>query len=179
MIFYINNCADCSLNVLHDYFIKEGITPLLVTVSNGVGTFTFNDNENQEAIQAIINNIESIKLSAAKERKISELQVSCSNTINSSFTSSALGTPHLYSYDTEAQRNLTIAIDAIPYYPENATIEWRIHDTRECIAHNKSQIIQLYLDSVTHVQTNVTKFRTKETQVNNATTVEDVMSITW
>jgi hypothetical protein len=118
-------------------------------------------------------------LGALRKQKIDELGVACQAAINSTFVSSALGTPHVYSYDAEARENLKNAEAAAKYMADDATVEWRIHDTREVKRHTKQQVIQLFLDSVQHVQTNVAKYRQLEAQVLAATTEEEITAIKW
>lgn len=118
-------------------------------------------------------------LDALRKKKIEELGLACQAAINSTFVSSALGEPHIYSYDAEAKANLKNAEAAAKYMADDATVDWRIHDTREVKQHNKSQIIQLFLDSVQHVQTNVAKYRRLEAQVLAATTEEEINAIKW
>jgi len=118
-------------------------------------------------------------LDEVKKVKLQELNNDCKRTTLGTFTSSALGEPHTYSYDEEAQRNLILGKTLVDNYSDTDTINWRISDTRQVLPHTKSQFLVLFQDSVIHLMTNIEKFRLLESQVNSCTTNEEVELINW
>lgn len=125
----------------------------------------------------IVMHLTDTEIKLTKEYKnmiLRELNNFCQIKILGAFESSALGTPHLYSYDAEAQRNFTIAEQVLKYYPDDRTVDWRIHDTREIIPHTKAQLIQVFLDAVKHLQDNIARYRELETQVIESTVPVDI-----
>jgi len=118
------------------------------------------------------------KLKLAKQNKILELNNLCSQTISSTFNSSALGISHIYKYDKEAQTNFINVEQALKYYPEDMIIDWRTVDNG-VLTHNKQQFITLFLDSLNHKLYNINRYRELEKIVNNVETIEIVNSIVW
>lgn len=165
-----------ALAILHMYPQAEQPKDFIVR-DDGEGQFIAE--WNLDTLQPTEAELRAAWLDALRKQKIEELGLACQAAINSTFVSSALGEPHVYSYDAEARENLKNAEAAAKYMADDATVEWRIHDTREVKQHNKSQIIQLFLDSVQHVQTNVAKYRQLEAQVLAATTEEEITAIKW
>ena len=166
--------------------IATAIQFLFPTAINGIDYEVRNDGDGQfialwniESPEPTNDELSVAWVEYMKKKKIDELSMACKHAIDSPFVSSALGSEHLYSYDAEAKENLKNAEAAVKYMPDDATVDWRIHDTRETTPHNKEQIIQLFLDSVQHVQTNVAKYRQLEAQVLTATTEEEVNAIKW
>lgn len=124
-------------------------------------------------------NADDISIDAIKEFKTHQLNNMCNKAITGTFVSSALGTPHFYSYDKEAQSNLQLTKLVIDDYPDGMTVNWRISDTREIIPHDKTQFKILFGDSIVHLQTQLYKFRQLEKTVSAMETKEEVNGISW
>lgn len=175
-----NNVNPCKLQ---DELIASGIIMgsfITFDLGNDIAKIQFPDDVDLSLVETVVSNHDKVKLLDAKEVKVNEIRSMCSDKM-STFSSSSLGVIHLYSYDEEAKDNLKDTIIAITsnMFPDQSTVNWRIHDTRELIPHNKSQLITLYQDSVQHKQVVLAKFRNLEFLVNQANTIEEVNKITW
>jgi hypothetical protein len=116
-----------------------------------------------------------------KKKKIEELAAACNAACLGYFSSSALGSPHYYSSDSEAQTNFNGAVNLI-----NAGLlqqeEWTCYDenwNRLRIMHTKEKILQVFVDGSTYRSEQTSKYNTLLQQVNAATTEEEIAAITW
>jgi hypothetical protein len=116
-------------------------------------------------------------LVAYKMNKIESLYNLCNQAILGIFSSSAMGTPHDYIFDFEAQMNLAGTKQA---FNDNliTNIEWNTRDVGPCF-HDATQFNQLWLDGFTHKVSNMTKYRTLKGQVEIAVDKAGVDSIEW
>lgn len=120
-------------------------------------------------------------LEQVKAEKIKELGDSCTAAIFEGFTSSALGEPHQYKCDDEAQRNFA-GVSRLFDKGIITEIKWTTKDAGPLV-HSGEQFNQLYLDAFSFVAQMQDKYRAYKEQVQAATSIDeinDIMnSITW
>lgn len=109
-----------------------------------------------------------------KNGKLSEI---CNAEILSTFTSSAMGVPHIYSFDTEAQLNMSgtkeMFRDGLI-----TDVEWNTRDAGVVI-HNAEQFNKMWVDGVNHKLSKINHYRTRKDVVNACLTKDEVDSIQW
>ena len=116
-------------------------------------------------------------LDALKLQKIDELKLACSEAIQTGFYSSAIGTPHKYdSALPQDQTNLVGAKIAGVDMNFTCTDEDGVKTER---FHTASQIEQVFIAGMVHIQTQKAHFYSKITALNNATTLVEVNNVTW
>lgn len=100
--------------------------------------------------------------------KISLLNDMCNQSVLSTFTSSAMGVPHVYVFDYEAQMNFAGAKQA---FQDNliTNIDWNTRDAG-VLNHSTAQFGSLWLDGFIHKVSTIGKFRTLKAQVEATTT---------
>lgn len=121
-----------------------------------------------------------VALQQAKEEKAIEMNAMCNAVIVAGFASDALGTIHNYPSELIDQLNLNACVlESIldgtwtgPFWCETGGVwERRVHDV--------AQIQAVRAAGAAHVRTNQDHYKTKLQEVDNATTIEQVNSITW
>lgn len=122
--------------------------------------------------------LQSDLLAGQKQTKIDELNAVCNAFILSGFTSSALGDPHDYDFDYEAQINLAGMMNAISAGIAPATITWKTKNAGS-IDHDHAQFTQLYADGLTFKNTQIGKYWILKAQVQAATTEAEIDAIVW
>lgn len=132
---------------------------------------------NYEQPQPTQAELESASVPASKLAKIAELKQACTTAIQSGFTSSALGLPHLYDSELpQDQINLTGAviagIDMNFTCTDSDGNKWQR-------PHTAAQMAQVYVDGVAHMQYSKSHLYTRLSLVNAATTIEAVNGISW
>lgn len=113
-----------------------------------------------------------------KNMRINDLNTKCNQTILSGFTSYALGEPHQYDFDEEAQRNFNGTLTMLTVDPTISTIVWKTVDAGP-LPHTKDQFIQLCKDGFAFKQNMISKYWLLKTKVQQATTIDEVNAITW
>ncbi len=124
------------------------------------------------------------KLKEVKEKKIDDINKTCDKAIVSGFTSEALGSKHFYYSTLEEQSTLNSLINLgvdnqfkaqkITLVDQVETIENRI-----AYSHTIQQLRSILADGFTHTASQVAKKDILETQINNATTIDEVEAISW
>ncbi|PUA40763.1 hypothetical protein C8Z91_02740 [Paenibacillus elgii] len=113
-----------------------------------------------------------------KASKLAELKRLCTEAIEGTFTSSALGEEHVYSFDTEAQLNFQSTKELMNMHPNFTQTLWKTRDAG-VLMHTKEQFIRLWLDGQMHKTNLIEKFRRLEKELEHATSVDAVNSIRW
>lgn len=119
-------------------------------------------------------------LQAARLAKIAELKQACTTAIQSGFTSSALGTSHIY--DSELPTDQTNIIGAMVASLSGASIPFTCTDSngyKEQRLHTSAQLQQVFQAGMQHIVTNKSQYDILKKQVEQATTVEAVNGINW
>jgi hypothetical protein len=119
-----------------------------------------------------------LSLDEIKAQKISELDQTCNQTILSGFTSSALGDPHEYDFDYEAQQNLAGMLSLFNADATITDVTWKTKDAGPLV-HTKEQFLQLYKDGFDFKNSNIGKYWTLKAQVLSAGDKAGVDSVTW
>lgn len=112
-----------------------------------------------------------------KEIKIAELDYLCNQTILAGFTCYALGEEYTYSFDTEAQINLSGMLNAITAGLVEEPIYWKASGTP--LPHTFAEFKEVYTDGLKHKNENIKKYWTLKAKVEAATTDEEVNAIVW
>jgi len=119
-------------------------------------------------------------LAELKTTKTSKINSACSKAITSGFTSSALGTPHIYQSEQTDQLNLIGVVTAgtDDYFKcgvtdANGNITWNYE------MHTIAQLQQVLTDGKVHKQTLLQKANTLKVQVASDTTIAEVEAIVW
>lgn len=124
----------------------------------------------------------SAQLPASQKAKMTELNNACNNAILGNFTSTVGGVSYQFSYDTEAQANFSKAGRAFDKGFITST-SWTAYDANGNVVRvtlNATDFDTVFKDSLTHVNSNVSRFRdTLQPQVTAATTVAAVNAIVW
>jgi hypothetical protein len=113
-----------------------------------------------------------------KTQKKAELSVKCNEAICGGFTSNALGAPHTYPSDEEAQRNFHSELDRIRLDSTYTTIYFKTFDAGY-LAHTVDQFTKVFLDGHTYGRQQIAHLNDLKAQVDAATTVSTVNAITW
>ncbi|KZE80301.1 hypothetical protein AV654_12365 [Paenibacillus elgii] len=113
-----------------------------------------------------------------KASKLAELKRLCTEAIEGTFTSSALGEEHVYSFDTEAQLNFQSTKELMNMHSNFTQTSWKTRDAG-VLMHTKEQFTRLWLDGQMHKTNLIEKFRRLETEVEQAISVDAVNSIRW
>lgn len=112
-----------------------------------------------------------------KQAKITELNSQCNATILAGFTSSALGTPHEYDFDYEAQTNIGGVFSAIIGGLVTTPQYWKASGIPAL--HTTDQLKQLFADGFSHKNTNIGKYWTLKSEVLAAETQEQIDAVQW
>jgi len=119
-------------------------------------------------------------LAELKASKTSEINSACAKEITSGFTSSALGTPHIYQSEQTDQLNLIGVVTAgqDDYFKcgvtdANGNITWNY------ALHTIAQLQQVLGDGKVHKLALLKKANTLKMQVVSAKTVADVTKVVW
>lgn len=123
-------------------------------------------------------------LKALKDKKLSDINNSCDKAIVSGFKSSALGEEHFYYSTLEEQSTLNLLINLgvdNQFKAQKITLVDGIEtkEARKAYPHTIQQLRDVLADGFTHIATQVAKKDNLETQINNATTIEEVEAISW
>ncbi|MFB0844633.1 DUF4376 domain-containing protein [Paenibacillus oleatilyticus] len=113
-----------------------------------------------------------------KANKLTELKRFCTEAIEGTFTSSALGEEHVYSFDTEAQLNFQSTKELMNMHPNFTQTSWKTRDAG-VLMHTKEQFTRLWLDGQMHKTNLIEKFRRLEKELEHATSVDAINSIRW
>ncbi|MBU7316234.1 DUF4376 domain-containing protein [Paenibacillus oleatilyticus] len=113
-----------------------------------------------------------------KASKLAELKRLCTEAIEGTFTSSALGEEHVYSFDMEAQLNFQSTKELMNMHPNFTQTSWKTRDAG-VLMHTKEQFTRLWLDGQMHKTNLIEKFRRLEKELEHATSVDAVNSIRW
>ncbi len=118
-----------------------------------------------------------LTLDEYKQIKNDAFSVICTNEILGTFTSSAMGVEHIYSFDSEAQINLAGTKQA---FADGliTSIDWNTRDAG-VISHDETQFNQLWLDGFQFKFAKITKRRDKKDIVNACTTKDAVDLVEW
>lgn len=113
-----------------------------------------------------------------KTQKKAELSVKCNEAICGGFTSNALGAPHTYPSDEEAQRNFHSELDRIRLDSTYTTIYFKTFDAGY-LAHTVDQFTKVFLDGHTYGRQQIAHLNDLKAKVDAAQTPEDLATITW
>lgn len=126
--------------------------------------------------------LEEIKLSAAKQAKIAELNQACNQAIFGRFKSTVNSVDYYFSNDTEAQSNFKDAIWAFQT-GKVQSITWTAYDVDGNVVRislDQASLESVNFDRIVHQNIQVSKLRdTLEPQVKDATDEETVKAIVW
>lgn len=118
-----------------------------------------------------------VRLVASKESKLAELNSACNAAILAGFESSALGAPHFYDFDYEAQINLAGMLNAIANAMITGSISWKASGVPT--DHTIDQFKQLYADGLAFKNAQIQRYWALKAQVNAAATIAEVEAVVW
>lgn len=116
-------------------------------------------------------------LDFVKAVKIAELNQACNQFILSGLTSSAIGSPHVYDFDYEAQINLAGMMGCVNAGLAPQSIAWKTD--QGVIDHSTAQFTQLYMDGLLFKQQQIDRYWTLKSQVLSAASEIEVNAIVW
>lgn len=126
------------------------------------------------------------QLALYKQAKIAELSESCRLAIVGGFSSSALGTPHVYDSDIEDQINLAGAfIVTLPSAanPDGSTVPYACRNAttliKSYITHTHVQMQQVLQEGAAFKLALLQHFNGLRDQVNASTSVSEVLGFEW
>jgi len=143
--------GDC----LEDMETPEGYTLFQGDIPEGLGM--------PKLVDGIVVEGAVFDLEAYKDNKIESLYTLCNEAVLGIFTSSALGVPHEYIFDYEAQMNLAGTKQAFDSALVTS-VEWNTRDAG-VLVHDATQFNQLWLDGFTHKISTINKYRTSKDQI--------------
>lgn len=146
--------------------------------------------ERMDLIESIINrpnpneiflslDTENVDLEELRTKKLEQINYLCNQEILNGFYSSALGEPHYYNFDEEAQSNLsgTLILVNGGQISSETIISWKTDGVPQ--NHTVSEFIQVCVDSFTHKQSKITKYWSKKYAILAMTTREDILTVNW
>ena len=124
------------------------------------------------------------KLKEVKEKKIDDINKNVNEAIVSGFTSEALGSKHFYYSTLEEQSTLNSLINLgvdNQFKAQKITLVDQVEtkENRIAYSHTIQQLRSILADGFTHIASQVAKKDILETQINNATTIDEVEAISW
>lgn len=117
-------------------------------------------------------------LQDVKTDKLASLQATRDNEIYTTFQSSALGTPHTYTYSQEAAANFEKKTALLGIAPSITTISWYTVENG-FVDHTRDQFVQVCLDGGNREEQLKMKYFQLEAQVSAATDISTVSAIAW
>ena len=165
----------------YDDEIHNNIPKPNIQVSDEVWEEAINNNYNYVDVETKTLSFKDFRtLEEIKTSKISEINGKCKQEIISGFTSSALGSEHIYESEQTDQLNLIGVVTAgqDDYFKcgvtdANGNVTWNYE------LHTIAQLQQVLVDGKTHKQGLLQKANTLKAQVTGATTIKDVEAIEW
>jgi hypothetical protein len=130
------------------------------------------DQPTEEELEAAWEALNAFDIEAYKTTSLETLNIMCNATILGTFESSAMGEPHIYVFDYEAQMNLAGTKQA---FTDGliTEIEWNTRDAG-VLTHNQEQFNTLWLNGFQHKNSTINRFRTVVTDIQLAETKEDI-----
>ncbi len=119
-------------------------------------------------------------LEVSRMAKISELKLACTTSIQSGFTSSALGSPH--TYDSELPTDQTNIIGAMVASLSGASVPFTCTDSngyKEQKLHTSTQLQQVFQAGMQHIVINKSHYDSLKKIVEQATTLEEINGVIW
>lgn len=113
-----------------------------------------------------------------KDSKIAQLKQKCYETIIAGFTSTASGTQHTYGLDEKDQRNLNGQLSILMLDNTITSVTWKTLDAG-VITLTRDQFMQLCKDAEAFKRSNIEKYWNLVSQVQAATTVDQINAINW
>ncbi|CAJ0815774.1 hypothetical protein LMG19087_02541 [Ralstonia wenshanensis] len=113
--------------------------------------------------------------------QVTKISAACAAALTTGFTSSALGTAHIYPSQDDDQRNLQSAVSAGVAAPSNWTtpIWCASNDAWSFTAHTAAQVQQVNTDWLAHRVAVQQKYADLITRINAATSIAEVQAIDW
>jgi hypothetical protein len=136
------------------------------------------DFETDEEGNIISVTVPEIPLEEVKQQKIKELDTARDTAIQEGFTSSVTGQELVFGYTEKDQLNILKQTNILTLNPSIDTIMWNTKDG-QIVTLTRQQFIDMLNDIQNHENTIWTKYRELATQVEAATTVEEINSIVW
>lgn len=146
----------------------EGWLPLVDIMPDSSAETFEQDGYTIEATR-VVQKYKSIGLDSYKQAKIATLSAICRSEILSDFTSSALGVPHQYGFDTDDQTNIGGIVTAINAGLCPPTRKWRTNDAG-ALDHTIDQLKQLFADGMAHKSSKLDKYGALKDQINDVAT---------
>lgn len=121
-------------------------------------------------------------LDQIKQAKIAQLDAACNEAILGSFNSTVNSVQYSFSNDGEAQKNFDKCARAFDkgYI---SSIPWTAYDASDSVTRitlDAAAFEPLYMDHLSHIQSNIAKYRDiLQPQVEAATTKEEIDAIQW
>lgn len=131
--------------------------------------------------ESLVEALTSLPLDEMKKLKVSELSQICHEAIVSGFTSSALGTPHVYDSTPEDQLNL----EGLSRYAErkNTSVPYRCcpegSEAKTYIVHTPAQLDQVVTDGIAFKSYLLHLLETRRQEIDACTTIAEVEAISW
>ena len=113
---------------------------------------------------------------AKRDEKLIILKQESTLEIYSGFTSATTG--HSYSFSEYDQNNFTQQMVLLLADPTITEISWKTIDS-DVVVHTKEQFLGVISDANIHKRDILSRLWTLESQVNNATTVDEINNIIW
>lgn len=167
--FDIPYCTD--INMIDVVFDEQG-NPIDVKLKEN--QFDVTDEEGN----IISVTVPEIPLEEVKQQKIKELDTARDTAIQEGFTSSVTGQELVFGYTEKDQLNILKQTNILTLNPSIDTIMWNTKDG-QIVTLTRQQFIDMLNDIQNHENTIWTKYRELATQVEAATTVEEINSIVW
>ncbi len=111
-----------------------------------------------------------------RSEKLKELKNKSSLAILGNFTSATTG--HIYEFEEHDQANFTQQMLLLVSNPAITTVDWKTVDAG-VVTHTREQFFAVVGDADSHKRGNMTKFWTKEAQLNSATTLDEINAVKW
>ncbi|MET3446005.1 hypothetical protein [Ralstonia sp. 1138] len=123
-----------------------------------------------------------LTLSEVRAAQATEASTACAAALTTGFSSSALGTAHIYPSQDDDQRNLQSAVSAAIAAPSNWTTPiWcaNSNDAWSFTPHTAAQVQQVNADWLAHRIATQQKYADLIARVNAATSIAEVQAIDW
>jgi hypothetical protein len=111
-----------------------------------------------------------------QEQKIQEIKDNCAKSIFVGFTSTTTG--HDYDFELKDQLNFNMQYSFLLNNTNITNIDWTTNDAGT-VSHSRDEFFNVCQDAEIYKRNNIGKYWSLKSQVENATTIDEIETIKW